>query len=110
LAWLGCFLVNYPNETLMPSEIRPMLTRSKGIHDLTIPHRVNLVNALKTGTLTIRAATSDTARTRLIMSEDPIIIGEAPSHRSFHTHGRRAFANGDIDQEGLPHRVILPAT
>ncbi|KAG1864625.1 hypothetical protein C8R48DRAFT_588982, partial [Suillus tomentosus] len=53
LARLGYFLIDYPDETLMPGEIRPSLTRSKGIHDLTIPHRDNLVNALKSGTLTI---------------------------------------------------------
>ncbi|KAG2096050.1 uncharacterized protein F5147DRAFT_778412 [Suillus discolor] len=68
LARLGCCLVNYPNKTLMPGETRPTLSRSKGIHDLTLPHRINLVNALKMGTLTIRAVTNDAARTRLTMS------------------------------------------
>ncbi|KAG2054504.1 hypothetical protein BDR06DRAFT_1007679 [Suillus hirtellus] len=97
LARLGYFLINYPNETLMPGEIRPSLTRSKGIHDLTIPHRDNLVNAL-----------NDTARTRLIMSKDPIIIGEAPTHRSFHSHGQRAFTNGDFDQNGPPCLAAFP--
>ncbi|KAG1858749.1 hypothetical protein DFJ58DRAFT_726535 [Suillus subalutaceus] len=97
LARLGYFLVDYPNETLMPGEIRPSLTRSKGIHDLTIPHCDNLVNALKSGTLTIQAVTSDAARTRLVMLKDPIIIGEAPTHRSIHSHRQRAFANGGFD-------------
>ncbi|KAG1886389.1 uncharacterized protein F5891DRAFT_988558 [Suillus fuscotomentosus] len=107
LARLGCCLVNYPNETLMPGETRPTLSRSKGVHDLTLPHRINLVNALKMGTLTIRAVTNDAARTRLMMSTDPVIIGEAPSHRSIYSRGRRAFANGDIDCKG-PRRLASP--
>ncbi|KAG2122363.1 hypothetical protein DEU56DRAFT_917856 [Suillus clintonianus] len=107
LARLGCCLVNYPEETLMPGEIRPTLRRTKGIHDLTIRHRANLVNALKTGTLTIRAITSDAARSRLLTSRDPIIIGEAPSHRSSHPRGRRAFADGNIDRKG-PRRLPSP--
>ncbi|KAG2094825.1 uncharacterized protein F5147DRAFT_778852 [Suillus discolor] len=107
LAWLGCCLVNYPNETLMPGETRPTLSRSKGVHDLTLPHRINLVNALKMGTLTIRAVTHDAARTRLTMSTDPVIIGEAPSHRSIYSRGRRVFANGDIDCKG-PRRLASP--
>ncbi|KAG2058669.1 hypothetical protein BDR06DRAFT_1003863 [Suillus hirtellus] len=86
LARLGCFLVNYPDETLMPGKIRPTLTWSKGIHDLTLPHHANLVNALRTDTLTIQAVTSDAACTHLIMSKDPVIIGEALSHRSTRSH------------------------
>ncbi|KAG1837515.1 hypothetical protein DFJ58DRAFT_668888 [Suillus subalutaceus] len=82
LARLGCRLVNYPDDTLMPGKIRPTLIWSKGIHDLTLPHRVNLVNALKMGTFTIQAMTNDTARKRLTMSWDPVIIAEAPSYRS----------------------------
>lgn len=107
LARLGCCLVNYPNETLMPGETRPTLSRSKGVHDLTLPHRINLVNALKMGTLTIRAVTNDAARTRLTMSTDPVITGEAPSHRSIYSRGRHAFANGDIDCKG-PRRLASP--
>ncbi|KAG1839147.1 hypothetical protein DFJ58DRAFT_733506 [Suillus subalutaceus] len=106
LARLGCRLVNYPDDTLMPGEIRPTLIRSKGIHDLTLPHRVNLVNALKMGTLTIQAMTNDTARKRLTMSWDPVIIAEAPSYRSNHSRARRVFANGDIDFRG-PRRLCL---
>jgi hypothetical protein len=107
LARLGCRLVNYPDDTLMPGEIRPTLIRSKGIHDLTLPHRVNLVNALKMGTLTIQAMTNDTARKRLTMSWDPVIIAEAPSYRSNHSRARRVFANGDIDFRG-PRRLASP--
>ncbi|KAG1857402.1 hypothetical protein DFJ58DRAFT_659166, partial [Suillus subalutaceus] len=110
LAQLGCCLVNYPDETLMPGETRPTLTRTKGIHDLTLRHRANLVNALKTGALTIRAVTSDAGRTRLTMSKDPIIIGEAPSHHSIHSRGRRAFADDNIDRKGLHRLPSPPAT
>jgi hypothetical protein len=53
LAQLGYCLINYPNKTLMPGETRPMLSQSKGVHDLTLSHCINLVNALKMGTLTI---------------------------------------------------------
>ncbi|KAG1879476.1 hypothetical protein C8R48DRAFT_767734 [Suillus tomentosus] len=42
------------------------------------------------------------------MSKDPIIIGEAPTHRSFHSHGQRAFANGDFDRNGPPHLAAFP--
>ncbi|KAG1776047.1 hypothetical protein EV702DRAFT_931908, partial [Suillus placidus] len=100
LARLGCCLVNYPEDTLMPGEIQPSLSRTKGVHGLTMPHHANLIIALKTGTLTIRAVTDDAARMCLIMSKDPVIIGEAPSHCSPHSRGRRAFADGDIDRKG----------
>ncbi|KAG1779250.1 hypothetical protein EV702DRAFT_932862, partial [Suillus placidus] len=100
LARLGCCLVNYPEDTLMPGKIQPSLSRTKGVHGLTMPHRANLIIALKTGTLNIRAVTDDAARMRLITSKDPVIIGEAPSHRSPHFRGRRAFADGDIDRKG----------
>ncbi|KAG2124877.1 hypothetical protein DEU56DRAFT_916817 [Suillus clintonianus] len=91
LAQLGCCLVNYPEETLMPGEIRPTLRRTKGIHDLSIPHPI----------------TSNAARLRLLTSKDPVIIGEAPSHRSIHPRGRHAFADGDIDRKG-PRRLPSP--
>lgn len=44
---------------------------------------------------------------RLLTSKDPVIIGEAPSHRSPHSRGRRAFADGDIDRKG-PRRLPTP--
>ncbi|KAG1777167.1 hypothetical protein EV702DRAFT_1197488 [Suillus placidus] len=89
LTQLGCCLINYPEDTLMPGEIQPSLSRTKGIHGLTMPHRANLIIALKTGTLTIRAVTDDAAHMRLMMSKDPVIIREAPSHHSPHSCGRR---------------------
>ncbi|KAG1743327.1 uncharacterized protein EDB91DRAFT_1247408 [Suillus paluster] len=107
LARLGYVLVNYPDETLVPGEKRPTLSRSKGICDMTVHHRHSLINALKTGTLTIQEVTSGAARTRLTTSNDPVIIGEAPPPRSVHSRGRRVFANGRIDRKGLP-RVVLP--
>jgi hypothetical protein len=94
---------------LIPGELRPSLSRTKGIHDLSHHHRVNLINHLKAGILTIRAVKSDAARTRLTTSKDPVIIGEAPLARSLHSHGRRAFADGRIDRKGLPH-LSLPSS
>ncbi|KAG2113976.1 hypothetical protein DEU56DRAFT_710710, partial [Suillus clintonianus] len=102
LARLGYVLVNYPDETLMPGELRSTFCRTKGIHDLNQRHRANIINHLKTGTLTIRAVTSDAARMRLTTSKDPVVIGEAPLACSMHSCGRRAFADGRIDQKGLP--------
>ncbi|KAG2088055.1 uncharacterized protein F5147DRAFT_587855, partial [Suillus discolor] len=46
---------------------------------------------------------SDAARIRLTTSKDPVIIGDAPSACSMHSHGQRAFADGCIDRKGLPH-------
>lgn len=109
LARLGYVLVNYPDETLMPGELRPTISRSKGIHDLTQQHRVNLINCLKAGTLTIRAVTNDAARMRLTTSKDPVIIGDAPSACSMYPRGRRAFADGHIDQKGLRRLQRLPS-
>ncbi|KAG1865310.1 hypothetical protein F4604DRAFT_1535494, partial [Suillus subluteus] len=105
LARLGYVLVDYPEKTLMPGETRVDLVHAKGTRDLTAQHRHSLINALKSGTLTIRAVTSDAARVRLASSEDPVIIGEAPIARSAHSHGRRMFADGRIDWQGLPRRV-----
>jgi len=53
LARLGFVLVDYPVDTLMPGETRVDLARTKGIRDLTAIHRLNLIRALKRGTLTI---------------------------------------------------------
>ncbi|KAG1808402.1 uncharacterized protein BJ212DRAFT_1303018 [Suillus subaureus] len=87
LARLGYVLTNYPDDTLIPGELRPSLSRTKGIHDLSHHHCVNLVNHLKAGTLTIRAVKSDAACTHLTISKDPVIIGEAPSACSLHSMG-----------------------
>ncbi|KAG1800606.1 uncharacterized protein BJ212DRAFT_1487940 [Suillus subaureus] len=109
LAHLGYVLTNYPDDTLIPGELHPSLSRTKGIHDLSHHHRVNLVNHLKAGTLTIQAVKSDAARTHLTTSKDPIIIREAPSACSLHSHGQHAFADGQIDRKGLP-RLSLPSS
>ncbi|KAG2092830.1 uncharacterized protein F5147DRAFT_551765, partial [Suillus discolor] len=93
---------NYPDETLMPGKLCPSLSRTKGIHDLSHQHRANLINHLKAGTLTIRAVVSNAARIRLTTSKDPVIIGDAPSACSMHSHGQCAFADGRIDRKGLP--------
>ncbi|KAG2123257.1 hypothetical protein DEU56DRAFT_745549 [Suillus clintonianus] len=47
---------------------------------------------------------------RLTTSKDPVVIGEAPLACSMHSCGRRAFADGRIDQKGLPRlpRLHLP--
>lgn len=42
------------------------------------------------------------------MSKDPIIIEEAPTHRSFHSHGQRAFTSSDFDRNGPPHLTAFP--
>jgi hypothetical protein len=85
------------------------LSRTKGIHDLSHHHRVNLINHLKAGTLTIQAVKSNAAHTHLTISKDPVIIREAPSACLLHSHGWRAFADGRIDRKGLP-RLSLPSS
>ncbi|KAG2080734.1 hypothetical protein BD769DRAFT_1330520, partial [Suillus cothurnatus] len=102
LARLGFVLVDYPVDTLMPGETRVDLARTKGIRDLTAIHRLNLIRALKHGTLTIRAVTGGAARACLTSLKDPVIIEQAPLAHSTHSHGRRMFADGSIDQQGLP--------
>ncbi|KAG1719200.1 uncharacterized protein EDB91DRAFT_1257845 [Suillus paluster] len=109
LAHLGYVLINYPEETLMPGELQPNLSQTKGIHGLNHHHCVNIVNSLKAGTLTICTVMSDAARTWLITSKDPIIIGDAPSACSMYSFGRCTFADGRIDQKGLPCLRLPPA-
>lgn len=109
LARLGYVLINYPDEISMPGELWPTISCSKGIHDLTQQHRTSLINCLKAGTLTIRAVTNDAAHLRLTTSNDPVIIGEAPSTSSMYSCGRRAFADGRIDQKGLSHLQWSPS-
>ncbi|KAG1801849.1 uncharacterized protein BJ212DRAFT_1487576 [Suillus subaureus] len=53
LARLRYVLTNYPDNTLIPGELRPSLSCTKGIYDLNHHHCVNLINHLKAGTLTI---------------------------------------------------------
>ncbi|KAG2056659.1 hypothetical protein BDR06DRAFT_1019544 [Suillus hirtellus] len=103
LARLGYVLVNYPDKTLMPGELQPTLSRTKGIHDLPQQHRISLINCLKEGTLTIQAVTNDAAHLRLTTSKDPVVIGDVPSACSMHSCGQRAFADGHIDRKGLPY-------
>jgi hypothetical protein len=52
--------------------------------------------------LTIRAVTGGAARACLTSLKDPVIIEQAPLAHSTHSHGRRMFADGSIDQQGLP--------
>ncbi|KAG2043863.1 hypothetical protein BDR03DRAFT_977582 [Suillus americanus] len=102
LAHRGCILENYPEDILMPSERCPTVVRSKGIHDLTTLEHFKLADALKNNVLTIKSIPTD-ARKSLAKFCAPVIIGEAPTANSPHTHGRRVFANGQIDRHGLTH-------
>ncbi|KAG1719292.1 hypothetical protein EDD22DRAFT_755252, partial [Suillus occidentalis] len=102
LAQRGYTLHNYPEDTLMPGENRRSLTKSKGIHDLTLRERAILEYALQNDTLTIQPITTEKARHRIITSRDPVIFGEAPGPESRHSHGRRGFVDGRINWKGLP--------
>ncbi|KAG1888273.1 hypothetical protein F4604DRAFT_1548234, partial [Suillus subluteus] len=96
----GCILSNYPDNILMPGEKRDTLTRSKGIHDLTLRERGVLANALKDNSLTLHHVADNDARQRLLSSRDPVIYREAPSAESPHSCGRRQFFNCQIDRKG----------
>ncbi|KAG2353236.1 hypothetical protein BDR07DRAFT_1496650 [Suillus spraguei] len=91
----------------MPGERRATLVKSKGIHDLAIHEQHVLVGALKNNTLTVKTVATD-ALEDLIASRVPIIVREAPSTDSHHTHGRQVFANGQIDRLGLSHLGNTP--
>ncbi|KAG1718221.1 hypothetical protein EDB19DRAFT_1612279, partial [Suillus lakei] len=50
----GCVLYNYPEDALMPGELRDTNQKSKGINDLTLRERGVLSDALKDGSLTLK--------------------------------------------------------
>ncbi|KAG1769966.1 hypothetical protein EV702DRAFT_1202631 [Suillus placidus] len=87
LAHHGYILENYPEGILMPGERRPTLTRSKGIHDLTALECFQFADALKNNVLTIKSILTLDARKSLTKSRAPVIVGEAPTTHSPHTHG-----------------------
>ncbi|KAG2156681.1 uncharacterized protein EDB93DRAFT_1062082, partial [Suillus bovinus] len=101
LARHGCVIHNYPENVLAPGERRSTLLRSKGIHDLTLPSRAILADALKNNLLTVQHITTEKTCRRLLASHEPIILGEAPAPESPHTRGRRVFVDGRIDRKGL---------
>lgn len=108
LAHRGCVIHNYPENVLVPGERRTTLLRSKGIHDLTLPSRAILADALKNNSLTVQHITAGNTCRRLLASREPIILGEAPAPESPHTHGRRVFVDGRIDRKGLPRQLPSP--
>ncbi|KAG1904935.1 uncharacterized protein F5891DRAFT_944367, partial [Suillus fuscotomentosus] len=87
LAHHGYILENYPEDILMPGERRPTTARSKGINDLTTLERFKLADALKNNVLTIKSIATD-AHKSLAKSRVPVIVGEAPTANSRHTHGQ----------------------
>ncbi|KAG0705802.1 hypothetical protein DFH29DRAFT_780099, partial [Suillus ampliporus] len=98
----GCVLQHYPENVLMPGEKRHTLVKSKGIHDLLLHERRVFVDALKNNLLTVKTITKQSALTNLMASCSPVIIGEAPAPHSNHTRGRRWYADGRSDRQGLP--------
>ncbi|KAG1758872.1 hypothetical protein EDD22DRAFT_750862, partial [Suillus occidentalis] len=100
----GYVLYNYPEDALMPGEIRNTLQRSKGISDLTLRERGVLSDALKDGSLTLKRLNTKDSPRRLLASREPVIYGEAPGPDSPHAYGRRMFVNCRIDRKG-PSRL-----
>ncbi|KAG1718270.1 uncharacterized protein EDB91DRAFT_1258701 [Suillus paluster] len=101
LARRGCILQNYPENILMPGEKRPTLAKSKGISDLSLDEWCVLADALQRDVLTIKSVTTLNACKNLMLSRDPVIVGEAPVRDFLITCGRCEFANGRIDRLGL---------
>ncbi|KAG1801275.1 hypothetical protein EV424DRAFT_1284562, partial [Suillus variegatus] len=102
LARRGYVLQHYPENVLMPGEKRDTLIRSKGIHDLSLRECQVFANALKNNLLTVKTITRQRALAHLMASRSPVIIEEAPASHSMHKHGRRWYANGRSDRQGLP--------
>lgn len=102
LARRGYILQNYPEDVLMPGEKRATLTKSKGIHNLSLHERRVFADALKNDLLTIKTITKQGALAHLMASHSPVIVEEVPAPHSAYTRGRRWYANGRFDQQGLP--------
>ncbi|KAG2340891.1 hypothetical protein BDR05DRAFT_888964, partial [Suillus weaverae] len=96
----GSVLYNYPENALMPGELRDTNHKSKGINDLTLREHGVLSDALKDGSLTLKRFHAKDYPCRLLASRDPVIYGEAPGPHSLHTFGHRLFVNGHIDRKG----------
>jgi hypothetical protein len=100
----GLVLYNYPEDALMPGELRDMNQKSKGINDLTLRERGVLSDALKDGSLTLKHFHAKDYPHRLLASCNPVIYGKAPGPHSPHEFGCRLFVNGRIDRKG-PSRL-----
>ncbi|KAG1842593.1 hypothetical protein F4604DRAFT_1538014, partial [Suillus subluteus] len=101
LARRGYVLQDYPENVLMPGEKRSS-ARSKGINDLLLRERRVFADALKNNLLTVKIITKQSALANLMASRTPVIIEEAPAPHSNHTRGRRWYADGRSDRQGLP--------
>ncbi|KAG1845652.1 hypothetical protein F4604DRAFT_1549131, partial [Suillus subluteus] len=100
----GLVLYNYPEDALMPGELRDTNQKSKGINDLTLRERGVLSDALKDGSLTLKRFRAKDFPRSLLASCKPVIYGEAPGPESPHAFRCRMFVNGRIDQKG-PSRL-----
>ncbi|KAG1833294.1 hypothetical protein DFJ58DRAFT_847833 [Suillus subalutaceus] len=109
LARRGCTLHHYPKNVLMPGKKRPMLARSKGIHNLTLHEQDLLADALRTNSITIQHITNNNSRRKIQISREPIIFGEAPEYDSPDLHGRRGLARlMMVETSSEPSLVLSP--
>ncbi|KAG2048874.1 hypothetical protein BDR06DRAFT_975714 [Suillus hirtellus] len=96
LAHHGYILQHYPANILMPGEKCDTLTRSKGIHDLSLCEHQVFSNALKNNSLTIKTITRQHALVHLMASNSPVIIEEAPASHSISCIGQ---SDGGVHEE-----------
>lgn len=126
LASSGVVCKNYPEDVLLPGEIREGMAKGKGISDLTLHEQALISKALdddshplkfvcakdKKGGHPVNISSFEDrtyiVELALVSSKAPVIIGAPPSFDSKDQHGRRKFADGTVDRRGLPRSKRAP--
>ena len=124
LAKNGLVIEGYPYGILMLGERRNLAARTKGINDLSLPEKREMIAAIKSKKLTVGLVRDSRERRKSIsydwqcvcsteveamgLNQAPVIIEEAPSASAADGSGKRMFKNGRTDRKG-PSRLAPSA-
>ncbi|KAF8124774.1 hypothetical protein EV363DRAFT_1104085, partial [Boletus edulis] len=100
LASNGLVIEGYPYGILMPGQRRNEATRTKGINDLSLPDKRQLIRHMQDKVLTVRRVRDIHEHRALQGNNSPVVTEEAPPASAPDAYGRRMFSNGQVDRKG----------